>query len=62
MQKIKIETGNKKPLMVDEPAFLKAMYNYVKGRMDKRRAEIYLEADGEKEFVIIPNNRKNEHV
>ncbi len=57
MGKIKIETG-KKPVMVDEPAFLKAMYHYIQTRMDQRRGEIYVEANNVKEFVIVPFNIK----
>lgn len=58
-KQIQIETGNKKPVMVDEPAFLKAMYHYIKDRMEKRRGQIHIEADGVKEFVIVPTNLKN---
>lgn len=58
--KIKIQTGNKKPVMVDEPDFLKAMYTYIRQRWDNNHHQINLVPDNnEMEFIIVPNTIKN---
>lgn len=53
-QKIKITDK----VSVPEADFVNAMFHYIKHRYESQAREIYLEADGVKEFVIVPNKRQ----
>lgn len=53
---IEMTTAGGKIIKVGQQAFINAMYGYVKERWDEDHREVYLGADGEKEFVIRPTN------
>lgn len=55
---IEITAANGRKMQVKTDQFWSEVYNQVKQRFESERREIYLEADGEKEFVIVPTNFK----
>ena len=58
MKQIEITTTNGEKAKVKADEFWTQVYNQVKQRYQKDSREIYLEADGHKEFVIVPTNFK----
>ena len=55
---IDITTTTGKKVQVSPDNFWTAVYQQVKQQYESNKREIYLEADGHKEFVIVPTNFK----